>query len=191
MSTATVASKAPSAAKRPASAKHKAPGVSMAQLVKVLRHALPAELKAHGAELPPKETHAVANALARQVSVLVLHPSAAQAHEPQAPPTEEWISTQEAANRCGFSRPFVAALLDSGAYSGRVHRTNGGHRKVLAHEFVALLAQASAAAPKTLAQARKAVDLSRLDDGKAASSAARKQSRERARALAPKPGLGA
>ena len=50
------------------------------------------------------------------------------------------LKAHGAANRCGFSRPFVAALLDSGTYTGKVHRTAGGHRKVLASEFEALVA---------------------------------------------------
>lgn len=106
-------------------------------------------------------------------------------------PAEEWITTQEAANRCGVSRPFVAMLLDSGAYEGQVSRTSGGHRKVLASEFKRLMIQATAKAPKTLPDARMAVDLSRLDEAKAVPSAARKQSRARARALAKTLGLSA
>ncbi|MDD2609901.1 MAG: hypothetical protein PHX60_09455 [Giesbergeria sp.] len=96
----------------------------------------------------------------------------------------EWITTQEAANRCGFSRPFVAALLDSGAYRGKVQRTPGGHRKVLASEFQALITQASA-------QARQAVDLTRLDEASSTPTPARKQSRARAQALAKKLGIAA
>ena len=108
-----------------------------------------------------------------------------------AQPEKDWISTQEAANRCGFSRPFVAALLDSGTYAGKVHRTAGGHRKVLANEFEALVAKASAIATKTSAQARKAVDLRALDDVPATPRKARKQSKLRAGALAKKLGLAA
>lgn len=61
----------------------------------------------------------------------------------------------------------------------------------LSHEFEELTAQASADASKTLARARKAVDLTRLDAGKGVSGTARKQSRDRARALATKLGLTA
>lgn len=103
----------------------------------------------------------------------------------------KWISTQEAAKRCGFSRPFVAAMLDSGSYPGKVRRMPGGHRQVLASEFEALAAKALAKAPKTLTDARMAVDLSRLDGAKAVPSAARKQSRARAQALAKTLGLSA
>lgn len=189
MNTVIAFAKSASTGKRPAAVKAKAEGVSMSQLVKVLRTVLPAELKAHGGQLPSTEVDAVADALARQVVGLVVYPATPK--ERKALATEDWISTQEAANRCGFSRPFVTSLLDSGAYKGRVSRTTGGHRKVLASEFEALMAQASANAPKTLAQARKAVDLTRLDEGAAAAGTARNQSRARARALAKKLGLSA
>lgn len=191
MSTATVSAKQPSMARRTAVANEKAQGASMSQLVKVLRNALPAELQAHGAKLSPKEVDAVANALARQVKGLVAHVGMPKERKVHAVSEAEWITTQEAANRCGVSRPFVATLLDSGTYKGQVTRTTGGHRKVLASEFDALMADESAKAPKNLAQARKAVDLTRLDDGKAVPSTERKQSRERARVLAMKLGLNA
>lgn len=114
---------------------------------------------------------------------------AVQIAEKPAPAEEEWITTQEAANRCGVSRPFVVMLLDSGAYEGQVSRTSGGHRKVLASEFKRLMTQATAKASKTLPDARMAVDLSRLDEAKTVPSTARKQSRARARALAKTLGL--
>lgn len=191
MNTVIAFTKPASTGKRSAAVKAKAEGVSMSQLVKVLRTVLPAELKAHGGKLPSNEVNAVADALARQVVGLVVYPATPKESKAPALATEEWISTQEAANRCGFSRPFVTSLLDSGAYKGRVSRTTGGHRKVLASEFEALMTQASANAPKTMAQARKAVDLTRLDDGAAVAGTARNQSRARARALAKKLGLSA
>lgn len=191
MNTATASGKPVATTKQPASGRAKAEFVSMAQMAKVLRHALPAELKAHGATLPPKDVHAMADALARQVVGLMGHTGAQKAHKAPVAATDEWITTQEAANRCGVSRPFVATLLDSGTYQGQVTRTTGGHRKVLASEFEALISDAPAKAPKTLAQARKAVDLTRLDDGKAVPSTVRNQSRARARALAKKLGLNA
>ena len=161
----------------------------MSQLVKVLGVVLPVELKSHGGRLPLSEVNAVADALAREVAGLVLQPGAPK--ERQAPAAQEWITTQEAANRCGFSRPFVTMLLDSGAYKGRLSRTTGGHRKVLASEFGALMAQASANAPRTLAQARKAVDLTRLDESAAVATTERSRSRARARSLAKRLGLSA
>jgi len=191
MTTTTVQTKRASTLTRPPVATSKLEGASMSQLVKVLRHALPAELKAHGGQLPRSDVNAVAEALARQVAGLVLNAGVSKERKTPTPATGDWITTQEAANRCGFSRPFVATLLDSGAYKGRVTRTPGGHRKVLAGEFEALMAQASADAPKTLTQARQAVDLTRLDAGKAVSGTARKQSRDRARALAKKLGMTA
>lgn len=53
------------------------------------------------------------------------------------------------------------------------------------------MAEASAKASKTLLQARKAVDLTHLDTGSAQPSAARKESRARAKALAKKLGITA
>lgn len=191
MTTATASTKSTSAAKRPAVVKAKAEGVSMSQLVKVLRVVLPVELKSHGGRLPLSEVNAVADALAREVAGLVLQPGAPKERQAPAPAAQEWITTQEAANRCGFSRPFVTMLLDSGAYKGRVSRTTGGHRKVLASEFEALMAQASANAPRTLAQARKAVDLTRLDESAAVATTERSRSRARARSLAKRLGLSA
>ena len=162
-----------------------------ARCASALRLALPVELKAHGAVMPAVDVDAMAEALARQVAKLADVPAGKRPGKAQAQTANDWISTQVAANLCGFSRPFVAALLDSGTYTGKVHRTAGGHRTVLASEFQALVAKASAAAPKTLAQARKAVDLKRLDGGPATPRTERKQSKVRATALAHKLGLSA
>ncbi len=150
----------------------------------VLRAALPAALKAHGAVLPPVSMDAMADSLARKVFKLVGFSPLQQVQASPPKADKVWISTQEAANRCGFSRPFVAALLDSGAYTGKVQRSAGGHRKVLASEFDALLAHACVGAPVTLVQARKAVNLDRLDDAPRVPRAERLQSRARADALA-------
>jgi len=160
-----------------------------ARCTKVLRGALPKVLKAHGAVMPAVDVEAMAQSLARQVAKLADVSGGSGQGKISAKPGSDWISTQEAANRCGFSRPFVAALLDSGTYPGKVHRTAGGHRKVLASEFEALVAKASANAPKTLAQARKTADVTRLDTGSATPRKERKQSRSRSTALAQKPGL--
>lgn len=160
-----------------------------ARCTAALRAALPAELEAHGAALSSADIDAIAASLARQLAKLTGESSCAKRGKVLTVPRDEWISTQEAANRCGFSRPFVAALLDSGCYQGAVQRTPGGHRKVLASEFEALVAKASAEAPRTLAQARKAVDLSRQNDGEGTPPKERKQSRARAQALAKKLGI--
>jgi predicted nucleotidyltransferase len=139
-------------------------GAFQARCAQALRMALPTELKAHGAFMPAVDVDAMAESLAHQLAKLAdVPPSKSRGHA-QAQHANDWISTQEAANRCGFSRPFVAALLDSGAYTGKVHRTAGGHRKVLASEFEVLVAKASAGAPKTLAQAHKTVVLPSLDE---------------------------
>ena len=167
----------------------KSEAAALQQFALVLRRALPAELKAHGAELPAADVDAMADALASLLSKLVDTPAVSKLRKAQPSPQREWISTQEAANRCGFSRPFVAALLDSGAYKGQVNRTAGGHRKVLASEFEALVAEASAQAPKTLGQARKAVDLATQHTTEVVSGTERKRSRARAQALAKKLGV--
>ena len=129
-----------------------------------LRLALPRELKARGAALSGVDMDALAESLARKLAKLADVAVGKERAQGKSLPSGEWISTQEAANRCGFSRPFVAALLDSGTYTGKVHRTGGGHRRVLASEFEALVAQACANAPKVLSQARKAVDSPQLDE---------------------------
>lgn len=191
MGIATYQSKLGQTAKQPSSRQARSGGVSaLQQFSSVLRNALPAELKAHGAELPIADVDAMADALARQIAKLVDTSAVSKPRKVQTSPKEEWITTQEAANRCGFSRPFVTALLDSGAYKGRVNRTAGGHRKVLAGEFEALVAKASVEAPKTLAQARKAVDLAlQQDNAQAIPRTERKRSRARAQALAKKLGI--
>lgn len=50
-------------------------------------------------------------------------------------PEKLWLTTEEAAKMSGFSRPFIAAVLDSSTYVGAVNRTAKGHRRVLASEF--------------------------------------------------------
>lgn len=160
-----------------------------ARCVATLRAALPVELEAHGTTLSKADIEAIATSLARRLNRLAAVPRGQKGEKIQVGFRDEWISTQEAANRCGFSRPFVAALLDSGSYQGKVQRTPGGHRKVLASEFEALVAKASAEAPRTLAQARKAVDLNRQNDGEVTPPEGRKQSRARAQALAKKLGI--
>lgn len=47
----------------------------------------------------------------------------------------EWLTTEDAAQRSGFSRPFIAALLDSPSFEGRVSKTEKGHRRVDARDF--------------------------------------------------------
>ena len=191
MGIATYQSKLGQPAKQPSARQAQSARASvLQQYSSVLRNALPVELKAHGADLPMAEIDAMADALARQIAKLVDTSAVSKPRRAQALAQEEWITTQEAANRSGFSRPFVAALLDSGAYKGRVNCTAGGHRKVLAGEFEALMAKASAEAPKTLAQARKAVDLKpQQDNAQAVPLTERKRSRARAQALAKKLGI--
>ena len=48
---------------------------------------------------------------------------------------DAWLSTEEAARRTGFSRPFIIALLDGPNYPGKVNRSPKGHRRVLASEL--------------------------------------------------------
>jgi excisionase family DNA binding protein len=44
----------------------------------------------------------------------------------------EWLKTDEAAKRMGFSRPYVAALIDAGEFGAGSTKSAGGHRRVLA-----------------------------------------------------------
>lgn len=148
-----------------------------------LREALPNELQHWGAT--PLDANAVAG-LATRLAECIASRLAQEAASSAASP--EWISTQEAANRSGFSRPFVAALLDSGAYEGQIHRTPvGGHRKVRADEFAAFMAKASAA--PSLDEARRSAELREPPGQPAPSEPARAASRVRAAALAKKLGL--
>ena len=48
---------------------------------------------------------------------------------------KDWLTTEEAAQLSGFSRPFIAALLDGPTYTGTVTRTEKGHRRVLTADF--------------------------------------------------------
>lgn len=192
MTTIHLQTKRTAAAKQSSQGKAETQDAAFSKLTQDFCNTLSAELKARGAESSRQSVEDMAEVLAHQVRQwVVVNPGVLGAHKSPAAPKDEWITTQEAANRCGFSRPFVATLLDSGTYKGQINRTEGGHRRVLANEFETLMAQASAKAPKTLGQARRAVDLTRLNDGKAVPSTARKQSRERAHALAKRLGLSA
>ena len=48
------------------------------------------------------------------------------------PKPKEWLTTEEAGARMGFSRPYVTALFDSGEFAGGVSKSTGGHRRVRA-----------------------------------------------------------
>ena len=47
---------------------------------------------------------------------------------------KEWVTTAQAAEIMGFSRPYMTALLDSSDFAGKVHKSSGGHRRVLASD---------------------------------------------------------
>lgn len=148
-----------------------------------LRDALPGALQRLGAQLDAAAVEGLATSLADRV-VRRMQAEATIA------PTPEWISTQEAANRCGFSRPFVAALLDSGTYEGQIHRTPvGGHRKVRADEFAAFIAKTAPLAPASLPEARQSAVVSEPQPSEPPSAPERAASRVRATALAKKLGL--
>jgi len=44
----------------------------------------------------------------------------------------DWLKTEEAAKRMGFSRPYVAALIDAGEFGMNVSKSEKGHRRVKA-----------------------------------------------------------
>lgn len=48
---------------------------------------------------------------------------------------DEWLTTEEAARKSGYSRPFIAALLDNPGFGGRVTKTEKGHRRVHSGDF--------------------------------------------------------
>lgn len=45
---------------------------------------------------------------------------------------KEWLTTEEAAAKMGFSRPYATAIFDSRDFNGKVQRSTGGHRRILA-----------------------------------------------------------
>ena len=47
---------------------------------------------------------------------------------------KEWLTTAQAADLVGFSRPYMTALLDSKDFAGKVQKSTGGHRRVLASD---------------------------------------------------------
>ena len=157
-----------------------------------MRAALPAALAKSGAKLDKATLDSLALDLGkriarkRRLSVRRVRP-----RHKTLPGSNEWISTQGAADLSGFSRPFVAALLDSGAYDGEIHRTpKGGHRKVKADEFKAWLAKSSKThVPKTVEQARAEAVLSPIVGDGAPDKASRAESRSRAAALAKRLGI--
>lgn len=112
-----------------------------------------------------------------------------------APPKEkEWLTTEEAAQKSGLSRPFIAALLDGPLFEGRVMRTPKGHRRVAAKDFELWMEKNHRAAyvPTTLSEARSGprddepAPLVETDDERTQ----RKSARARSLALARGMGLG-
>jgi hypothetical protein len=74
-----------------------------------------------------------------------------------APPKgKEWLTTEEAAQRSGLSRPFIAALLDGPLFEGRVLKTEKGHRRVAGSDFQLWMerSQRPVNLPATLSEAR-------------------------------------
>lgn len=71
-------------------------------------------------------------------------------------PDKEWLTTEEAAKLSGFSRPFIAALLDGPTYIGIVNRSEKGHRRVWATDFREWLAKlGSTERPLTVSDVRR------------------------------------
>jgi hypothetical protein len=160
--------------------------------VSELRAALPAALAKSGAKLDKATLDRLALHLGMRIARKDKLSARRTPPRRRTPPAStEWISTQGAADLSGFSRPFVAALLDSGAYDGEIHRTpKGGHRKVKADEFKAWLDKSSKTrTPKTIEQARAEAVLSPIAGEATPDKASRAESRERAAALAKRLGI--
>jgi hypothetical protein len=180
---------------RPSTDSSPAVAVDAAVYASALRAELPGALARSGARLDKASMERLAShlseRLARNAKLAAL--ASAAAHEAKAAGREDpWISTQVAADQSGFSRPFIAALLDSGAYDGEIHRSpRGGHRKVRASEFQAWLARHAdkADAPRTLAQVRAQTTRTPPPRTPAPDSGARAASRARASALAKRLGI--
>lgn len=47
---------------------------------------------------------------------------------------DKWLTTAEAAELIGFSRPYMTAILDSKDFAGKVQKSSGGHRRVRASD---------------------------------------------------------
>lgn len=102
---------------------------------------------------------------------------------------KEWLTTEEAARLSGFSRPFIAALLDGSGYAGRVIRSEKGHRRVHAADFRQWLAKLVASERLlTVADVRTGIRLEPECEGETAEEkdvrvAARRRALQRARIL--------
>lgn len=116
----------------------------------------------------------------------------------------EWITTEDAARMSGFSRPFIAALWDSEAFSGKVTRTEKGHRRMNREVFQQWMDEhregLSKEMPQSLEDARSGLLLTKapaekeladkVDRTSAQQNKVRASSRKAALARAAEMGLG-
>jgi hypothetical protein len=101
-----------------------------------------------------------------------------------------WLTTEEAAKLSGFSRPFIAALLDGPTYVGVVNRTEKGHRRIWASDFRKWLSKMGGTEqPLTVADVRRGFQSEFEPEGE---TAANKKNRLKSRdaALASARALG-
>lgn len=180
---------------RSSTASRAADPIKAAVYASALRTELPAALASSGARLDKAAAERLAahlsDRLARNAKLASLARGKVSAGT-VAEGKDDWVSTQGAADLAGFSRPFVAALLDSGAYDGEILRSpRGGHRKVRASEFLSWLAchAAKADAPHTLAQTRAQAIRTPKATQPPPDRIARAASRARALALAKRLGI--
>lgn len=166
------------------------------QFAEVLRELLPGALAEGGAKVSAahieRTIHLLSIRLARKRRLLASIEKRSMSRtkreaRAKAAQASRWVTTQEAADLTGFSRPFVARLLDSGNYPGEVHRTlKGGHRKVRGDEFQNWIKQISVGTdPGTLQQVRATADVElREGEGQTDPSAAEQEARAASRARA-------
>ena len=80
---------------------------------------------------------------------------------------DQWISSQDAADLMGFSRPYVNAILDSSEFKGEVMRREGGHRRVKVSSIRQWMKDHSvrpAATKEDILSLRKAIDPAFYDE---------------------------
>jgi excisionase family DNA binding protein len=66
---------------------------------------------------------------------------------------DPWLKTEGAAKKMGFSRPYVAALIDAGEFGAGASKTGNGHRRVKASAVEKWLRDHEVS-PERMAQAR-------------------------------------
>jgi excisionase family DNA binding protein len=83
---------------------------------------------------------------------------------------DPWLKTEEAARKMGFSRPYVAALIDAGEFGASASKSVKGHRRVKASSVEKWLRD-HAASPEKKAQAESSEGMGEFFDAPALQAA--------------------